>query len=152
MMTFSGTFLLVGLAVGCGFSTEARAQRGTPESSPHSYVDVTFLLDNSTSMLLAFTLAGVSTMEALTLGVRQSRLAPNSSIFGLQGLQCAWAGHWSATNHDSYGLARTAGVQLRFDAAKAAVQSAIARMSATEQNTGIANQFGTSIYPILFTA
>ncbi len=121
----------------------------------NAYVDVTFLLDNSSSMLIASTLAGVSTMETVTLGANTSLLAPNTSITSLiyphgvgngPPLACAFACHWDASSHDYYGLARNNNVQLRFDVLKTAVGQSITQMYSAEQLTNITDQFGTTIY------
>ena len=107
----------------------------------NAYVSVTFLLDNSSSMLIAATQDGVDKMNSLTpFGDQNSRNAVPS---GLGGLQCAFACHWNADGTDYYGLARNNNIQLRFDVLKTAVASAINQMISQKM---IDNQFGVAIY------
>jgi Flp pilus assembly protein TadG len=127
----------------------------------NAYVDVTFLLDNSSSMLIASTLAGVTALETATAlasslpatDPRHVSLAGAGSDSALAGDQCAFACHWSASNKDYYGIARgivpsalSSPVQLRFDVVQSATAIAIGLMQAAEASSGISNQFGTSVY------
>ena len=112
-----------------------------------AYSVVTFLLDNSSSMLIASTSAGISTMNAATPSYSSLSGIPP----GLGGLQCSFACHWTSSNSghrklvsaDYYGVARSLGVQLRFDVLQQATQTAIQTMISDEL---IANQFSTSVY------
>jgi Flp pilus assembly protein TadG len=122
--------------------------------STNSYVSVTFLLDNSSSMLIASTQAGVNQMNnvltpvnagtpGLPAGLTQQTLNAVPGANGLGALQCAFACHWDANNNDYYGLARNNHIQLRFDVVQSAVASAIGEMIHEEV---IASQFGVGIY------
>jgi Flp pilus assembly protein TadG len=104
-----------------------------------AYVSITFLLDNSSSMLLAATQAGVDLMNSITPSQQSALAVPN----GLGGVPCAFACHWDPNGHDYYGLARKNKVLLRFDVLQSAVQLAIAEMIREEV---IADQFGINIY------
>lgn len=114
-----------------------------------AYVSVTFLLDNSSSMLIAATQAGVNQMDSLTpvsddpqkkkKGPKKKNDVPN----GLGGLQCAFACHWDAGGNDYYGLARDNNIQLRFDVLQTAAASAINQMISQQK---IANQFAVTVY------
>lgn len=98
-------------SVGLSGKATATATIGTP------YVDIIIMFDNSTSMELPSTKAGIARMEALT----------KSSQFGT----CAFACHYSATKdssgnfNDTYGTARKNGIELRFDVIIAALQKVI---------------------------
>lgn len=106
-----------------------------------AYVSVTFLLDNSSSMLIPATQAGVDKMNSLTPVPDQN--ARNTVPSGLGNLQCAFACHWDANNYDYYGLARYYGIQLRFDVLQNAAASAINQMISQQK---IANQFAVTVY------
>lgn len=168
----------------------------------NGYVDVTFLLDNSSSMLIASTSAGITTVQPLTAnsscwqvtsangngnpptpsctgstsctqGSQKVTVYASNNAYGinsLQGCQCAFACHWQSASGsatfraagvdtesgaantsnstqtyslDYYGIARAAGVQLRFDVVQSAVETAISFMQTSEV---IPNQFGASIF------
>jgi Flp pilus assembly protein TadG len=116
--------------------------------STNAYVSVTFLLDNSSSMLIAALPAGVSNLNAWTpIGAstpnKPAGLTAGSVPSGLGGLKCAFACHWDANNNDYYGLARKNNVQLRFDVVQSAVAAAIGQMITLEL---IPSQFGVGIY------
>jgi Flp pilus assembly protein TadG len=121
--------------------------------SANAYVAVTFLLDNSSSMLIASTQAGVNFLDSIIpvgpntpnvpAGLSQASVNAVPGAGGLGGLQCAFACHWDANNKDYYGLARANNVQLRFDVVQSAVASAINEMIALE---AIPNQFSVGIY------
>jgi Flp pilus assembly protein TadG len=121
--------------------------------STNVYVSVTFMLDNSSSMLIAATPAGVALMNTLTpvnagtpglpAGLTQHTLNAVPGANGLGGMQCAFACHWDTNNNDYYGLARNNNVQLRFDVVQSAVASAIGEMINEEL---IASQFSVGIY------
>jgi hypothetical protein len=113
-----------------------------------AYISVTFLLDNSSSMLIASTQAGVNLMNSLTPVTgstphKPSGLTQTSVPDGLGTLQCAFACHWDASSRDYYGLARNNHVELRFDVVQSAVASAINEMIIEEL---IPSQFSVGIY------
>jgi Flp pilus assembly protein TadG len=210
-----------------GVSVVTISNTAAAEIVANAYVDVTFLLDNSSSMLIAATdgsgdqtTNGVATLQPITAAsscfqvskytgklnssglpispygtansynvssgncggisytCTQSAVAVSSmsnttyNINGLQGCQCAFACHWLAPTTgntfqaagvdtesgsantagstqtyslDYYGLARNAGVQLRFDVVQLAVETALNYM-AEPANERIANQFGAAVY------
>ncbi len=131
-----------------GVSTVSMGGSSTASMPTKSYVSVNFLLDNSSSMLLAATPSGISTMNNATssLTPAQQSQVPD----GLGGLKCSFACHWTSSNAgypqlvsaDYYGLARSYGVQLRFDVLKQATQTAIQTMISDEL---IANQFSVTV-------
>ena len=123
-----------------GYATIPVAGSASATISTNAYVSVTFLLDNSGSMLIAATPAGINTMNTLTTQPQQAKMSQAS---GLNGYPCSFACHWDAGGNDYYGLARKNNVQLRFDVLQTAVQSAISEMI-NEQV--ITNQFGVGIY------
>jgi Flp pilus assembly protein TadG len=104
-----------------------------------AYTSVTFLLDNSSSMLIASTQAGVDTMNLITPNWTYKSTVPD----GLGGLGCAFACHWDAGGNDYFGLARSNNIQLRFDVLQTAVASAINQM--ISQQT-ITDQYAVGIY------
>ncbi len=106
-----------------------------------AYVSVTFLLDNSSSMLIPATQVGVDQMNSLTPVSGQN--ARNAVPDGLGNLQCAFACHWEPNGKDYYGLARTNNILLRFDVLQNAVASAINKMISQKM---IADQFSVGIY------
>jgi hypothetical protein len=131
-----------------GFATIPVSGVSSATISTSAYVSVTFLLDNSSSMLIAATPAGVSNLNAWTpIGGstpnKPAGLTAGSVPSGLGGLQCAFACHWDANNNDYYGLARKNNVQLRFDVVQSAVAAAIGEMITLEL---IPSQFGVGIY------
>ena len=114
----------------------------------NAYVSVTFLLDNSSSMLIAATQAGVDKMNSITpisdnpgrrKGPKHQSDVPN----GLGNLQCAFACHWDAGGNDYYSLARDNNIQLRFDVLQTAAASAINQMISQQK---IPNQFAVTVY------
>ena len=109
-----------------------------------AYVSITFLLDNSSSMLIAATQPGVDTMNAITPSFYKSHPVEPP---GLGGLACAFACHWDAAGNDYYGLARSNLIQLRFDVLQTAVVSAINKMISQQL---IVNQFSVGIYTFAY--
>ena len=117
-----------------------------------AFVSVTFLLDNSSSMLIAATDAGVALMAQLTpvnastprlpAGLTQNSLDAVPGAGGLGVYTCAFACHWDANNVDYYGLARNNNIQLQFDVVQSAVAAAIGAMIPPP----IPNQFSVNIY------
>lgn len=131
-----------------GVSTVAVGGLSSATITTTAYVSVTFLLDNSSSMLIAATQAGVDMMNSLTpisdnpgrlKGPKHRNDVPN----GLGNLQCAFACHWDAGGNDYYGLARDNNIQLRFDVLQTAAASAINQMINQQK---IANQFAVAVY------
>ncbi len=118
----------------------------------NAFVNVTFLLDNSSSMLIAATLADITTMESLSAAASASgAVTLPSSDSGFKGTGCAFACHWDSAGKDYYQVARTAGVQLRFNVVQSALATAIGLMASTEANNGLPQtaaqpQFGTTVY------
>jgi hypothetical protein len=114
----------------------------------NAYVFVTFLLDNSSSMLIAATQAGVDKMNTITpvganTSFKPTGLTASSVPDGLGSLHCAFACHWDASGNDYYGLARNNNIQLRFDVLQSALAAAITQMIAQEL---IASQFSIGVY------
>lgn len=136
-----------------GVSTVAVGGSSSATITTTAYVSVTFLLDNSSSMLIAATQAGVNLMNSLTpisntlagtVGLKGFKFPKSKDVpDGLGSLQCAFACHWDASGTDYYGLARNSGIQLRFDVLQTAVASAITQMISQQK---ISDQFGVAIY------
>jgi len=136
-----------------GVSTVALGGLSRATITTNAYVSVTFLLDNSSSMLIPATQAGVDRMHSLTplpntsdnSTGRKGFKTPKSGDVpeGLGYLQCAFACHWDASGTDYYGLARNNGIELRFDVLQTAVASAIKQMISQRK---IDDQFGVAIY------
>ena len=122
-----------------GTATVAIAGSAGATITTNAYTSITFLLDNSSSMLIAATQSGVDTLDTITPGQKDLMSVPS----GLGGYHCAFACHWDANGNDYYGLARSNNIQLRFDVVQSALQSAINEM-AIEQV--IPNQFSVGIY------
>lgn len=127
-----------------GVATVPVANTASATITTNAFVSVTFLLDNSSSMLIAATQAGVNLMDAITPAQKSQLSVPD----GLGGLGCAFACHWDAGSNDYYGLARKNNVQLRFDVLQSAVQSAITTMINQQM---IPDQFGVGIYTFAST-
>lgn len=91
-----------------------------------TYIDFYMLLDNSPSMGVAATTAGINTMVASTSD------------------QCAFACHdMSTTPNDYYGLAKKLGVALRIDVVRSATQQLTDTATATQ---AVPNQFRMAVY------
>jgi Flp pilus assembly protein TadG len=213
-----------------GIPFQSVSDSSAAEIVANAYVDVTFLLDNSSSMLIASTTAGVTQLQPATAGSScfqatngpggflPSATGPHATpwiasgststyagginsttglpqtggktaisycdsgtigaytctqgstiissmsntsygINTLQGCQCAFACHWVAPTAgntftsggntyslDYYGIARSLGVQLRFDVVQSAVETAIQYMQTSETADNIPNQFGAAVY------
>lgn len=90
------------------------------------YMDFYLLLDNTPSMGVAATTAGINAMVANTAD------------------QCAFACHdMSTTPNDYYGLAKRLGVTTRIDVVRTATQQLMDTASSTQQ---VSNQFRMAIY------
>lgn len=136
-----------------GVSTVGVGGSSSATITTTAYVSVTFLLDNSSSMLIAATQAGVDKMNSLTplsndgdgsAGAKGFQKVKRKDVpDGLGSLQCAFACHWDVNGKDYYGLARNNSIQLRFDVLQTAVASAINQMIRQQK---IADQFGVAIY------
>lgn len=136
-----------------GVSTVALGGLSSATITTTAYVSVTFLLDNSSSMLIPATQAGVDRMNSLTPLSNDSDESEGSKGFkkpksknvpeGLGNLQCAFACHWDASGTDYYGLARNNSIELRFDVLQTAVASAIDQMISQRK---IDDQFGVAVY------
>ncbi len=123
-----------------GITTVAVGGSSSATITTTAYVSVTFLLDNSSSMLVAATQDGVKKLGALTLPYFLSHVIKPAD---LGNKPCAFACHWDKNNNDYYGLAKTNGIQLRFDVLQDAVASAIKQM---KDQRKIVDQFAVSIY------
>lgn len=123
-----------------GVRTASVANTAVSTMTSNTFVDVNFLLDNSGSMLLASTEAGIGQLNDLTMNFKGA--VPN----GLAGLRCAFACHWQTdpTKDDYYSVARTNGIQLRTDVLKLAVNSALATMYTLQKNA-VPDQFGVGV-------
>lgn len=132
------------------FGVNSIALAGTSRATitTNAYVTVTFLLDNSSSMLIAATQKGVDDMHALTpvstdptrsRGPKRPEDVPDT----LGNLKCAFACHWDADEKDYYGFARDKGIRLRFDVLQDAVADAIVQM---KKQRKIDDQFGVAVY------
>ncbi len=145
-----------------GVTTIALGGSSSATITTTAYVSVTFLLDNSSSMLIAATQAGVDTMNSITpisldsnnpKGVKGPKgpkkrsdvpgFNPNDSYYDLSSKQCAFACHWDANQNDYYGLARQNNVQLRFDVLQNAAVAAVNQMVSQRK---IADQFALTVY------
>jgi Flp pilus assembly protein TadG len=122
-----------------GVRTATVSNTAVSTMTSNTYVNITFLLDNSGSMLLASTEAGITQLNALTLVFKGS--VPD----GLQGIQCAFACHWQTTpgQQDYYSIARTAKIQLRTDVLQLAFTTAVQSMLA---DAIVPNQFGIGVF------
>jgi Flp pilus assembly protein TadG len=100
-----------------GSSTMALGGSSQSSASIPPNIDFYLLLDNSPSMAIAATTAGIATMVAHT---------PD---------QCAFGCHESDTSpNDYYGLARSLGVTLRMDLLRQATQNLMATAQTTQSN------------------
>ncbi len=142
-----------------GVSTVALGGLSSATITTTAYVSVTFLLDNSSSMLIPATQAGVDRMNSLTplskdsddsndsegpIGPKGFKKPKSKNVPSTLGnLQCAFACHWDASGTDYYGLARNNDIQLRFDVLQTAVASAIEQMISQRK---IDDQFGVAVY------
>ena len=119
-----------------------------------TYVSITFLLDNSSSMLVAATQDGVNKMTTLTpvssdpnnpKGVKGKKgpKKPDDVPNTLGDKQCAFACHWDPNGNDYYGLAHDNNIQLRFDVLQNAAVSAINQMIGQQK---IDSQFALTVY------
>lgn len=134
-----------------GISTIALSGSSSATITANAYVSVTFLLDNSSSMLVAATQDGVNKMGALTPVPDKSHSggntygpdSPGAVPDGLGIYKCAFACHWKDDNKDYYGLALGNNILLRFDVLQDVVASAIKQM---EDQKKIPNQFSVAIY------
>lgn len=149
-VSYQGTVKLF-LAPIWGVSTAALAGSSNAVVTTNAYISVTFLLDNSSSMLVAATQDGVNRMGSLTPVPDKSKKggntygpdSPNDVPDGLGTYKCAFACHWASNNKDYYGLARGNDIQLRFDVLQDAVSSAITQMEGQQK---IPNQFSVAVY------
>lgn len=109
-----------------GKSTVPVSGSSSATASLPVYMDFYLLLDNTPSMGVAATTAGINTMVANT---------PD---------QCAFACHdMSTTPNDYYGLAKRLGVTTRIDVVRTATQSLMDTATSTQQ---VSNQYRMAIY------
>lgn len=130
-----------------GINTIALGGSSTAIITTNAYVSVTFLLDNSSSMLIAATQGGVNTMVAAT--PYPDKKSRDAVPRGLGQVQCAYACHWDKDNNDYYGLALDAQnggknrITLRLDVLTQAAENAIQKM---RDQRKIDNQFSVAVY------
>ncbi len=147
------------------FGTGGVAESGMSQAviTLATFVDITFLLDNSSSMTIASTAAGITALEGATpvyKGQYPPALVgtppgpPSGAFPPLQ--PCAFACHWTSKpgtaadglaqfTDDFYGVARQANIQLRSDVLQSATATAIGTMQSLELIAN-QNQFGIGIY------
>ena len=111
----------------------------------NSFVNVDFLLDNSSSMLIGATEGDIQRLAALLVNVPGVVMPQSANNLGQY--PCAFACHWSANPFvpDYYTVARKQlpNLQLRWDVLQSATQVAINQMIALE---GFPNQFGVGVF------
>jgi Flp pilus assembly protein TadG len=145
------------------FGVSSIAESGTSQAviSLGTFIDVSFLLDNSSSMTIASTQAGINKLNALTNAysgqyppalVGSPPTPPSPYFPPLQ--PCAFACHWTSTtgttkdglfgrSDDFYGIAKKHHIQLRFDVLKNATATSIGTMQGREI---VPNQFGIGVF------
>ncbi len=113
--------------------------------STNAFVNVDFLLDNSSSMMIGATEADIQQLAALLYQRPDVTMPPSAA--GLNNFHCAFACHWTPTGGatDYYALARAASpkVTLRWDVLQTAMQGAITDMQQLETIPG---QFSVGVY------
>ena len=126
-----------------GVRTASVSDTAVSTMTSNTYLDVSFLLDNSGSMLLASTQDGITQLNSLTQPYKG--FVPD----GLQGHQCAFACHWQMdpSKSDYYSIAKGGNaqgvvVQLRTDVLKLAMNSALQTM---KQADIVTDQFGVGV-------
>ncbi len=111
----------------------------------NAFVDVDFLLDNSSSMMIGATEPDIQRLGALLYQIQGVNMP--ASAAGLQNYHCAFACHWTQTGGgtDYYAVARAANpaITLRWDVLQSAMQTAIGQMETLEV---IPNQFQIGVY------
>ena len=111
----------------------------------NAFVDVDFLLDNSSSMMIGATETDIQRLGAMLYQIQGVNLPPSAA--GLQNYHCAFACHWTqpGTGTDYYAVARAANppITLRWDVLQSAMQTAISQMQTQEV---IPNQFQIGVY------
>lgn len=109
-----------------GLSTVSLTGKSSAAATLPTYIDFYLLLDNTPSMGVAATPAGIQTMVSNTSD------------------QCAFACHdMSTTPNDYYGLAKKLGVAMRIDVVRTATQQL---MDTAKTTQAVANQFRMAIY------
>ena len=133
-----------------GVSTIALGGASRATITTNAYVSVTFLLDNSSSMLIAATQDGINTMHRVTpYSNKQDQERVPRTLGKIRNdwtAQCAYACHWDANNNDYYGLALKNDVRLRLDVLKEAAVSAVQMMIDQNNINHIKNQYSVAIY------
>ncbi len=109
------------------------------KSSINLFATVDFLIDNTSSMMIAATDADAAKMIAAAQTFTPKSSVPN----GLATTPCTFACHWDANSNDYYGLSRSLKIQLRYDVVQTAVQSAITDMVNIEAVPGT---LGVGVY------
>ena len=110
----------------------------TRTNSP--YFDIEIAMDNSSSMAIAATQAGMAQLGALV------QRSPLYGAWG-QGQPCAFGCHFDSGSNDFYGLAHAGGVELRIDVLLGAVQG----MLQTLARSTAAAQFQVGLYTFMKT-
>ncbi len=103
------------------------------------YINFYLLLDNSPSMAIAATSAGVTTMVNNTS-------SQGGCAFGCHEINPSADGLGNPGGEDNYALARSLGVTLRIDNLQTAVQNLMTEAQSTETTNAIANEYQMAIY------
>jgi Flp pilus assembly protein TadG len=132
-VTYSGTFsLLLGSLITSAWPVTSVSTGQLPITPP--YIDIIVVLDNSSSMELPSTTAGINQLQALTI---------NGAVGA-----CAYACHFTASKDstgsfaDYYGIARHNNIQLRFDV----IISALSTMVSIIRSNYSGGQYRLAIY------
>jgi Flp pilus assembly protein TadG len=118
-----------------GFTTLPVDGTATMSRALSPFMDFQFLLDNSSSMAIPSTQAGITQLGQL---VRQS---PLFAQWG-QNQNCAFGCHFDAGGNDFFGLAHRNNIQLRIDVLAQAVGNVIG----TIEQSPLASQFQAGLY------
>jgi Flp pilus assembly protein TadG len=125
---FAGIF---GLSTIPASGTVAVARTNSP------FFNIEILMDNSSSMAIAATTAGMTQLGQLV------QRSPLFAAWG-QSQACAFGCHFASNNNDFYGLAESNGIQLRIDVLNQAVEQVIS----TIQASPAAAQFQVGLYTL----
>lgn len=120
-----------------GFPTLPASGSASVSRTNSPYFEIDILMDDSSSMAIAASPAGMAQLGALV------QKSPLYAQWG-QGQACAFGCHFdsSGKNNDFYGLARSNGVQLRIDVLIQAVQNVIN----TIINSSTSSQFAIGLF------
>ena len=120
----------------------------------NQFATIDFLLDNTSSMMIAATPADATRMvNAAASWVAASPANYNAVPDGLASTPCTFACHWTAApslafanagfSNDYYGLSRALGITLRYDVVQSATKTAINDMVSLEAVPG---QLGVGVF------